>query len=154
MLRLVKNLGAGRVASGGPSDTLVLSYDQRVKGRLKAKTEGGRDVGLFLERGKVLANLDLLEAESGERIQVLACNEELLEARIDDATAFAKCCYHLGNRHVPIDIQGQRLRMKPDHILSDMLGQLGMNVSTVKAPFNPEQGAYAGAKHGHRSHEH
>lgn len=129
--------------------TIILDYDQRTKGRLRTVTVNGVDAGLFLERGKVLRDGDLLATKDGELVAVQAANESLIEARCDDWLTFAKCCYHLGNRHVPIQVGDLFLRMRPDYILEDMLVQLGMSASKITAPFDPEQGAYSGGHHHH-----
>lgn len=129
--------------------TIILDYDQRTKGRLRTVTVNGVDAGLFLERGKVLRNGDLLATKDGELVAVQAANESLIEARCDEWLTFAKCCYHLGNRHVPIQVGDLFLRMRPDYILEDMLVQLGMSASKITAPFDPEQGAYSGGHHHH-----
>jgi len=166
MIKFVKNLGqrehADPVADkeerekqgAGPDDMLVLNYDQRVKGRLRATTQSGRDVGLFLERGKVLRDGDVLESDQGEHLSVKAAEETLTEAWCSDSHLFARCCYHLGNRHVPIEIFDNRLCFRPDAILEDMLVQLGMDVGKTLAPFNPESGAYSNSADPHRSHSH
>ncbi len=152
MIKFVHNLGHHtRVPSD--TDRLILDYDQRVKGRLRAKTEQGHDVGLFLERGKVLLEGDVLESEEGERVVVSAAEEALIEARCEDWMLFSRCCYHLGNRHVPIEIGQRQLRFRPDEILRDMLHQLGATTQDLKAPFNPESGAYAGGHHHHHHHD-
>lgn len=129
--------------------TIILDYDQRTKGRLRTVTVNGVDAGLFLERGKVLRDGDLLATKDGELVAVQAANESLIEARCDEWLTFAKCCYHLGNRHVPIQVGDLFLRMRPDYILEDMLVQLGMSASKITAPFDPEQGAYSGGHHHH-----
>jgi len=129
--------------------TIVLDYDQRTKGRLRTITTDGDDIGLFLERGKVLRDGDYLLTSDDNLVRVVAADEALVEARCDDWLTFAKCCYHLGNRHVPIQVEHLMLRMRPDYILEDMLNQLGMSVAKVNSGFNPEQGAYAGGHHHH-----
>lgn len=131
------------------SDYLVMTYDQRKKGRIRVTGESGKDYGLFLERGKVLADGDLLEAENGERLAIKAKEEELNEGRCDDWETFAKACYHLGNRHVPVAIGDRVLHIQSDYILRDMLIQLGMQVRDCEGPFMPEQGAYSGGHHHH-----
>lgn len=160
MLKIEKNHGVMHHGSGvgSPSDVLSLNYEQRTKGRLRAVTKAGQDVGLFLERGKTLKNGELLEAVDGQIIQIEASSETLVKGSSDNWHLFARCCYHLGNRHVPIQIGECELWIQADHILKDMLAQLGMAVSESRAPFEPEQGAYAGG-HSHvqaddHSHSH
>ncbi|KZY61235.1 hypothetical protein A3742_26720 [Oleiphilus sp. HI0071] len=149
MIEVVKKLHLHGAPPREPELTVVLDYDQRTKGRLKATAVSGEPLGLFLERGKVLRDGDVLECSSGELVLVKSANETLVEATCDDWLTFSKCCYHLGNRHVPIQVEALRLRMRPDYILEDMLKQLGMRTTTVSAGFDPEQGAYAGGHHHH-----
>lgn len=138
--------------SGEPEDTIVMTYDQRKKGRIRVTSQKGQEYGLFLERGKVLIDGELLVSENGGLIQVKAELEALTEGVCSDWETFSKCCYHLGNRHVPVDIGDKRLRIQSDHILKDMLTQLGMEVRECQAPFMPEQGAYSGGHHHHHDH--
>ena len=150
MLRVTEN--TGNQPDSQTELSLTLDYDQRVKGRLRANLDSGEDVGLFLERGKVLQNDDVLKAEDGTLIKVLAADEQVVEASCDDWLTFSKCCYHLGNRHVPLQVGERLLRFKPDHVLQEMIEMLGMVCKETVAPFNPESGAYSGG-HSH-SHEH
>ena len=155
MLELIKKHSGGS-SVGQPELTVILDYDQRSKGRLRAISTDGQDLGLFLERGKVLRDGDVLESRDGTLVLVKAADEQLLEAYCDDWETFAKCCYHLGNRHVPVQIFDKSLRMRPDHILEDMINQLGMHTKHIEKGFDPEQGAYSGGhshSHGH-SHGH
>jgi urease accessory protein len=151
MIEVSENLGPQ------PSDVEVsieicLDYDQRSKGRLKAVANSGEDVGLFLERGKVLQDGDVLKGKLGNLVLVTAKQESLVSAKTDDWPCFARACYHLGNRHVPIEVGDRELFMRPDHILQAMVESLGLSTSEVLKAFNPEQGAYAGG-HSH-SHSH
>jgi urease accessory protein len=154
MLKIEINRGAGpsKVSDEKVDDTLLLSYEQRTKGRLRATTEKGQDVGIFLERGKTLKHGDLLESDDGQVIRVEAKIENLIKGSGKNWHLFSRCCYHLGNRHVAIQIGECELWIQSDHILKDMLAQLGMHVSECMAPFEPEQGAYAGGHHGHHEH--
>ena len=152
MIELIKNLGQENLEVP-EQNTLCLDYDQRTKGRLRTTSIGGADVGLFLERGKLLQSGDVLSSKTGELMRVEAADEKLIEAHTEDWSTFARCCYHLGNRHVPLEIAALRLKFRPDHILQEMIEQHGMQTKLISAPFNPEQGAYAHSKHGH-SHGH
>lgn len=151
MIKVEKNLGHHSIEREA-NDELVLSYEQRTKGRLRVASEGGKTFGLFLERGKLLHEGDILEAEDGQLVRVRAQVESLIEGRCGDWLTFSRCCYHLGNRHVPVEIGEKFLRIQSDHILKDMLSQLGMEVSACNAPFVPEQGAYSGGHHHHHEH--
>ncbi|WP_305856708.1 urease accessory protein UreE [Balneatrix alpica] len=152
MLELTDNLQPAAVQ---PQDELTLSFEQRQKARFRALTDAGRDVGVFVRRGQVLQEGTLLASSEGVLVRVKAQVEPLCEARCEDWLSFAKACYHLGNRHVPLQVGERWLRFQPDHVLEDMLLQLGLQLSRVQAPFNPERGAYQGAAHSHgHSHSH
>jgi urease accessory protein len=150
MIEVTENLGQLGAKSAAALE-ICLDYDQRSKGRLKASADTGEDIGLFLERGKVLQDGDILRATSGALIRVVAKQELLIRAKAEDWPSFARSCYHLGNRHVPIEIGDLELFLRPDHILQAMVESHGLNGSEVLKAFNPEQGAYAGG-HGHSNH--
>ncbi|KTG17005.1 MULTISPECIES: urease accessory protein UreE [unclassified Guyparkeria] len=139
-----------------PTDSLTLTYDERVRGRLRATTDRGRDVGLFLERGGVLRDGDCLQASSGEIIRVRAADEPVVTARVPTGLALARLCYHLGNRHVALAIGADEasgwVRFPPDHVLEDLAERLGARLERHEAPFDPEPGAYGRA--GHHGHHH
>jgi urease accessory protein len=128
-------------------NTLTLPYEARQKSRLLAKLDNGADVGLFLPRGTVLRGGDLLTGPGGEVVRIESAPEPLSVARTADPLRFARACYHLGNRHVALQIQPGELRYLADHVLDDMVRGLGLDVSRESAPFEPEPGAYRG--HGH-----
>ncbi|MEJ2418830.1 MAG: urease accessory protein UreE [Exilibacterium sp.] len=132
-------------------DELILPYDLRQKGRLKAITVSGNEVGLFLERGQPLKEGERLQTQCGKRIKVTAAAEPVVTATSADWQTFSRVCYHLGNRHIPLQISELWLRFKPDHVLEDMVRRFGLSIVQEQAPFEPEAGAYAG--HGHH-HEH
>ncbi len=150
MIRLIENIGPAKPGEQPDcAGKLELSYEQRVKGRLLTRDDQDREVGMFLQRGRVLRHGDLLKSEQDEIYMVTAQTEQLSQARCDDWETFAKACYHLGNRHVPVDIGDRVLRIQPDAILEQMLVGLGLQVASVDAPFNPESGAYSGGHHHH-----
>lgn len=133
------------------ADSLYLSFDMRQRGRFKATSERGVEVGVVLsERGKVLADGQILYSECGHFFRVKAEAEELIKASTDDWQCFSKACYHLGNRHVPLQIDEHVLYFKPDHVLEDMIHSLGLITESCKHAFNPESGAYSSSHH----HEH
>lgn len=162
MLELTKRIDADTQAE--VLDTLSLPYELRIRGRLKAVTDNDRDVGLFLDRGPVLRDGDLLQANSGEIIRICAADEPVTTAFIDSGVALGRLCYHLGNRHVSLaigaDTDGRHwVRFPPDHVLEELAVLLGATVHHHQAPFDPESGAYAHAgrehSHGHgHSHGH
>jgi urease accessory protein len=130
---------------------LRLAFEQRQKSRLKTKLVSGEEVALLLPRGEILRGGDLVTASDGRVIEVIAEPEKLLHIESD---ALAKLAYHLGNRHVPVQVGGGFLRIAADHVLEEMVKKLGAKVSAVEAPFEPEAGAYAGGHHQHEEMGH
>lgn len=160
MLELTQRIASS--SSVDVHDTLSLPYDLRIRGRLKAVTDNGHDVGLFLDRGPVLRHGDLLQAKTGEVIRICAADESVTTAYIDNGLALGRLCYHLGNRHVSlaigVDADGRHwVRFPPDHVLEELAVLLGATLNHHQAPFDPESGAYAHAgreqSHSH-SHSH
>lgn len=133
--------------------TLTLPFDSRQKSRLRAMLDNGAEAGLMLPRGTILRGGDLLKAEDGTVVKVQAAHETVSTAQVSDARLFARACYHLGNRHVPLQIGENWLRYQHDHVLDDMLTGLGLQVTCEQAPFEPEAGAYSGG-HQHHHHDH
>ncbi|WP_448218459.1 urease accessory protein UreE [Endozoicomonas sp. 2B-B] len=150
MLKLTRRLQETDVQH---NDELLLPFDERKRGRLKATTQGGRAAGIFIERGDVLRDGTLLQADSGEVVLIRASDEEVTTASCENALTFAKACYHLGNRHVPLQIGNNWLRFQKDHVLDEMVMLLGLTVDHTEAPFEPESGAYARG-HSHHHHHH
>lgn len=134
---------------------LVLDYDQRQKCRLRVTTECGVEVGVFLPRGESLLNQDVLKTQDGRLIRVNAAKEALSEVECADTWMLARAAYHLGNRHVPLQILPGILRYQADYVLDDMVRQLGLDVTHVQVPFQPEKGAYhSGSSHAGHGHSH
>ena len=129
-----------------PSERLILTFELRYKCRLRTRTESGEDVGLFMQRGTVLRDGDKLLADDGRIVEVLAAPEALQEARAADPLLLMRGAYHLGNRHVAVQLGTGWLRFAADHVLRDMVAGLGLPVTEIVAPFQPESGAYG---HGH-----
>ncbi len=129
--------------------TVVLDHEQRERGRLKLTGENGEDIRVFLERGKPLLVGEYLRSECGKTIQIVGATEDIAHASCDDWTSFSKACYHLGNRHTKVEVGERWLRIKPDHVLEEMLHLLGLVVTHEQGVFNPESGAYS---HGHHHH--
>ena len=163
ILKLKTNLPA--------TDRVALAYDERKRSRLKATLASGAEAGIFLERGDHLRGGDrLLSEDGGSVVEIVAAVEHLIEAVADTPLLFARIAYHLGNRHVPVQIiaqpNGGRLRFQADHVLAEMVRGLGGTTAETEAPFQPESGAYGayrtdsahgGYKHGHdhaHGHEH
>jgi len=136
-----------------PDRQLTLPFGERSKSRLRAVLDNGEEAGLFLERGSVLRHGDLLLADDGRVVQVRAAAESVSTAHSDDALVLARACYHLGNRHVALQIGTGWLRYQHDHVLDDMVRGLGLSVSAELAPFEPEAGAYV-STHAAHAHSH
>jgi urease accessory protein len=129
------------------TEQLVLPFELRAKSRLRTRLASGEEVGLFLPPGTLLRGGMRLEGNDGRIVQVIADPEPLLEARCVDARALARAAYHLGNRHVAVEVGDGWLRLQPDKVLGDMLLGLGVALQEIRAPFEPEAGAYS---HGHQ----
>ena len=129
--------------TSSPVLSLTLPYDSRTKSRLRTQLDSGEEVGLFLERGTVLRGGDRLEADDGRIIGVVAAAEEVSTVHSSDAYTLARVSYHLGNRHVPLQIGAGWVRYLHDHVLDDMVRGLGLTVMVERAPFEPEGGAYS-----------
>ncbi len=130
-------------------DTLVLDHLQRERGRFRALSAAGTEVRLFLERGQTLRVGELLRTRCGKCLVVTGAEEEVMRAHTPDWTLFARACYHLGNRHTKVQIGERWLRFSHDHVLCEMLVELGLQVLEERAVFVPESGAYAGRGHAH-----
>ncbi|MDR0827830.1 MAG: urease accessory protein UreE [Desulfovibrio sp.] len=152
MLELIQNLGQRPDLKAG--DTLSLDYENRCRARLRVRLDSGPEAGLFLKRGQVLAEGDILCSAEGHLVRALCKAEETVLALARDWPLLARGCYHLGNRHVPVQIGDLRLRFKPDAVLETMLRQLGFELQREDAPFTPEGGAYAQALHHDHAHDH
>jgi len=126
------------------SERLELPFESRQKSRLKAKLASGEEVALMLPRGEILRGGDLVTASDGRVIEIVAVPEKVLHI---ESSSLATAAYHLGNRHVPVQVGDTFLRIAEDHVLEEMLRKLGASVSHVEAPFEPEAGAYAGGHH-------
>jgi len=136
-----------------------LDWDVRQKSRFETTDSQGRTLGVFLPRGTVLRGGDVLVAEDGSLIHVLAASQAVL--LITHCTAHGtsfdlmRAAYHLGNRHVPIELKPDHLKIEPDHVLADMLRAMHLTVHEVNEAFEPESGAYATGGHDHGAgHEH
>jgi urease accessory protein len=132
------------------SATVRLNFDARSKSRLLLKLDNGEQAALVVERGRLLRGGDRVRTLDGREVQIIAAEESLLEASSDDAAAIAKAAFHLGNRHVAVQVMANRLRFLNDHVLEEMVKGLGLKVAPLLAPFEPEGGAY-GHHHAHGS---
>ncbi|KFX62830.1 urease accessory protein UreE [Paraburkholderia fungorum] len=130
--------------------TLTLTFDDRRKSRLAATLDNGEEVALLLPRGTVLRDGDVLVADDGALVRIVAAPEAVLVARAKDVLTLTRAAYHLGNRHTPVEVGADYLKLEYDPVLADMLKRIGASVDQVSMPFQPESGAYGGGhKHGH-----
>jgi urease accessory protein len=132
---------------------LRLPFSERAKSRALHTLDNGEEAGLFLERGTILRNGDLLLADDGRVIEVEADCESVSTVHTNNPLLLARACYHLGNRHVALQIGTGWLRYQHDHVLDDMLRGFGLEVRVELAPFEPEGGAYVSHAHAN-SHTH
>jgi urease accessory protein len=132
------------------NDTLTLSYEQRQKMRQRVRLDSGQTAALVLPSGAPLEHGDRLRAIDGTVVEIAAAAEEVSTARTDDPLRLARACYHLGNRHVPLQVGPGWVRFQPDHVLEDMVENLGLAVTHGTARFEPERGAYHGQTHVHQ----
>jgi urease accessory protein len=165
MRRVVRVLGAG--ANGAqPIDSVILGADQRRVQSVLLTGVNGTQIGLMLPEPVLLRMGDALELDDGSLVEIVVAPEALTEVRGNDLTHLARLAWHLGDRHVPVQVLPNRLRMRRDAALEAMLGALGARLTAIEAPFDPEGGAYAAqgpaphahdhdhAHHGHDHHGH
>ena len=131
---------------------LVLPFELRRRSRFRARLADGEEVGVVLARGQMLRGGDLLLTSDGRVVEIGAANESVTTVRAADARLLARVAYHLGNRHVALQIGAGWLRYRHDHVLDEMARGLGAELTVEQAPFEPEAGAYGGAAHAH-AHE-
>jgi len=166
MLQVSKLLPGGRGLAAAllkRAATVELDWDVRQKSRFDATDSQGRQLGVFLPRGTVVRGGDVLVAEDGSLIRVVAAAQPVLVimACAEHGSAFdlLRAAYHLGNRHVAIELQPDHLKIEPDHVLADMLRAMHLTVNEAQAAFEPEGGAYSShgtphARHDHHGHDH
>lgn len=158
MITATRILPAG-TWSGEPADSLALERDDRHRRRLVMRCEGKTVFLLNLPEAKVMKEGDALVLEDGRLILVKARPERLLEVTASNPAHLVRIAWHLGNRHLPTQFLGDRLRTREDHVIEEMLVGLGASVAHVSDAFDPEGGAYGhgtvqGHDHGHAHHHH
>jgi urease accessory protein len=149
-------------SDGQAAARLILPFELRQRSRLLAALDSGEEVGLLMPRGTVLRGGDRLQSSDGRLVEVVAAPEQLSIVRSSDSRQLARAAYHLGNRHIAVQITADSIRYLKDHVLDDMLRGQGLQVAHDILPFEPEAGAYAsshshGHDHGHshgHSHDH
>lgn len=137
-----------------PHLTLPLTAEERKRSHHRFYTAEGEEVRLRLPRGTMLQDGDLLqEVDQATVVKIIAKPEPVLTITTHDPLSLVRAAYHLGNRHVPLEVNANYLRLPPDPVLADMLRQMGLTVTEATLPFQPEAGAYASTGHDH-SHNH
>ena len=156
MLQISKCISGGKGLAAAlvkRAPTVELDWDVRQKSRFDATDSTGRALGVFLPRGTLVRGGDVLVMEDGSLVRVMAAAQAVLRitACAEHGSAFdlTRAAYHLGNRHVPIELQPDHLKIEPDHVLADMLRAMHMTVLTVQEAFEPEGGAYSSQGHAH-----
>lgn len=135
-------------------DSLTLDFDARHRRRIRMTADHGEDVILDLPKAVAMADGDGLQLDDGRWLKIHAAAEPIVEIRHKDPNQLARLAWHLGNRHLPTEIQDHVLRIRPDHVIEDMLRGFGADLLNVRAPFQPEGGAYGGHNHHHSHDEH
>ena len=151
MLRATKVL-ARNAWPAAAADTVVLDFDERHRRRVAMTCVRGLQFLLDLPEAVMLRGGDALALEDGRLVEVVAAPEPLAEIRCADQHQSVRIAWHLGNRHLPTQIAGTKLRIRRDHVIEEMARGLGAKVVEIEAPFDPEGGAYAGGGHGHDDH--
>jgi urease accessory protein len=135
--------------------TVTLTLDERRKSRLRVALDDGREAAILLPRGSALHDGDRLrDADTGQIVAVRAAAESLSLARTNDPHLLLRGAYHLGNRHVPVELGDGWLAYEHDHVLDDMVRGLGLVVERRTGPFEPEGGAFRHEGHSHEGHSH
>jgi urease accessory protein len=167
LIRATEVLPAGKWPGDTALDRLVLNYDERHRRRLRYVAEGGTTFLLDLPRAAVLRAGDGLRLEDGSIVRVEASPEQLVEITAADTAALIKLAWHIGNRHLPAQLEPQRILIREDAVIEHMLRGLGATIKHVLEPFTPEAGAYVAAaaperaphvhapqhEHGHQHHD-
>ena len=137
-----------------PADTVVLDFDDRHRRRIAMEGVAGLGFLLDLPEAVALRTGDALQLEDGRLVEVVGAAEPLLEIRAENAEHLLRLAWHLGNRHLAVQVVGQRLRIRADHVIKAMVEGLGGSIRAVEAAFDPEGGAYAQSTHAHHDHDH
>ena len=125
-----------------PSDSITLSYDDRFRRRIVMRTDGGKEFLLDLVKTTELRSGDLIALDDGEYVKVKAAYEKLMTATSNDPKLILRAAWHIGNRHLSCEIQTNKILLRFDHVILQMLENLGLTLEIINQPFNPEGGAY------------
>lgn len=155
MIRADSVAPSGTWPADDAADRLVLDFDRRCRRRIALRTVGGLEILIDLPHATTLRDGDALRLGDGRYVAVIAAPEDLAEVSSPNDEHRLRVAWHLGNRHLPVQIAGDRLRIRRDHVIEDMLAGLGATVTHVNAAFDPEGGAYGeGQVRGHHHHDH
>lgn len=139
----------GHWPEGAAVDTVTLAYLDRHRRRIRLVADSGQTFLLDLPRAHHLIEGDGLELDGGGYLRVRAAPERVFEVEAADRADLLRIAWHLGNRHLPLQVAGERLRIREDHVIADLVEGLGGQITWLEAPFDPEIGAYAGTPHHH-----
>lgn len=147
-------LPAGAWDAAAAADQVLIDHDARHRRRILLHTENGADILLDLPRAVRLRDGDGLALDNGSIVQVRAKPEKLLEIHAHEEGELVRIAWHLGNRHLPVQVLDDRIRIRADHVIQAMVEGLGGHVDEIEAPFDPEAGAYATGHNHHHDHDH
>lgn len=148
-MRATEVLPTGNWDAATAVDQVSIDFDRRFRRRILLVTDGGRNVLLDLPQAVRLRHGDGLKLENGAVVRVVARAEKLLEIHAHSDAELVRIAWHLGNRHLPVQLIRDRIRIREDHVIGEMVELLGGHVEAIEAPFDPEAGAYAGGHHHH-----
>jgi urease accessory protein len=154
MLRATSVLAAADRRDRPVIDTVILDYAQRSAQKITVTGVKGGAFEIDLRQPARLRTDDVLVLEDGGLVEVVAAPEPLIEARAKDLAVLSRLAWHLGDRHVPVQVLPNRIRARRDAAVETLLTSLGAKVAMIEAPFEPEGGAYASSGHGHAHHDH
>ena len=153
----MRNASIYRPAGHWPKEkaagTLTLDFDARHRRRIRLTADHGEDVLLDLPKAVAMADGDGLQLEDGRWLKIQAAAELIVEVRHKDPHQLVRLAWHLGNRHLPTEIRNHALRIRPDHVIEEMLHGFGAELAKVQVPFQPEGGAYSGQGQHHNHNE-
>ena len=147
-------LPAGSWDAAGALDQVSIDFDRRFRRRILLRTDGGKDLLLDLPQAVRLRHGDGLLLEGGGIVRVVAQPEKLLEIHAHSDAELVRIAWHLGNRHLPVQLIRDRIRIREDHVIAQMVEGLGGHVEAIEAPFDPEAGAYADGAYAGGAHHH
>lgn len=153
MLRVTEVIARGDW-SGVAADTVVLDFEDRHRRRITMEAVGGLAFLLDLAETVALRTGDAVKLEDGRLVEIVGASEPLSEVRAENPEHLLRLAWHLGNRHLPVQIANGRLRIRRDHVIEAMIEGLGGKTRAIEAAFDPEGGAYLQGSHAHHGHAH